>query len=336
MSPRRAIPVLLPALLAGCTRTPAPSPPPPPLVRTFEVTRRGDEPLELRGSVTSQSRIRLGFKQPGVVAAVRVKEGDRVAAGQLVARLDDVDARSQLRMAVAGRDKARRDADRAARLAEEGAVPTGARDDAMSQLEAAEAQVAQAQDALERTRLLAPAAGAVFVRLAEPGETIGAGSPVVVLDTTRTLVVKAGATLRELQTLALGQAATLAEEDGAASLPGRVTSIATTPSPADGLYLIEVTPQAETPLRPGTLLRMRFAGAQARSLRIPLEALVHRQDRDFVFLVEAGPRVRQLPIEVDRAEGGEVVVRTGLSGGERVVAEGAYFLEDGQTVRVLH
>jgi RND family efflux transporter MFP subunit len=205
----------------------------------------------------------------------------------------------------------------------------------VSQLEAAEAQVAQAQDALERTRLLAPAAGTVYKRTAEPGETIGSGSPVAILDTTGALVVKAGATLREVQTLALGQAATLLEEDGASSSPGRVSSIATTPNPADGLYVVEVTPQAQERFRPGTLLYMRFSGAKTQGVRIPLEALVHRQDRDFVFLVEAGPRVRQIPVEVDHTEGGDVAVRSGLLGGERVVAEGAYFLQNGQTVRVL-
>ena len=183
-------------------------------MRALALSAKSRDPIELRGSVAARSRIKLGFKLAGVVAQVRVEEGDAVRKGQLLAALDDVDARAQLRVALAYRDKARRDADRAARLAQEGAVATSVRDDALSQLEAAEARVAQAQDALGRTRLLAPAAGTVFARLAEPGETVGSGTPILVLDTTDALVVKAAATARELGALRLGQQASLSGDEG--------------------------------------------------------------------------------------------------------------------------
>lgn len=328
------LPGLSLALLC-CSRHPGSSAPPPPLVEVVALAAQTDQPIELRGSVAARSRIRLGFKQPGVVAEVRAQEGDAVRQGQLLATLDEVDARAQLRVAAAHREKAGRDAERATRLVSEGAMASSVRDDALSQLEAAEAQVAQAEDALARTRLLAPAAGTVFARLAEPGETVGAGVPIVVLDTTGTVVVKAAATARERRLLRVGQAARLTGDAGE-TFAGRVTSVATTPDPADGLYTIEVTPDGGRRLLPGTLLRVRFApGRQAAELRIPLEAVVHRQDRDFVFLLESGEKVRQVPVEVDEAEGHEIVVRSGLRGGERLVAEGAYFLQDGQRVRTI-
>ncbi len=333
---RRLVVLLLAAVwLAGCARREAASGPPAPLVRVLRLQAKSPDPIELRGSVAARSRIKLGFKLDGVVAQVSVEEGEAVRKGQLLAALDGIDARAQLRVALAHRDKARRDAERAARLAREGAVATSLRDDAQSQLEAAEALLAQAQDAVERTRLLAPAAGTVFARLAEPGEMVGSGKPILVLDTTGALVVKASATARELSALRLGQAATLAGDEGGPTLHGRVTSLATTPNAADGLYAVEVTPAEPLPLRPGALVRIRFAATSATSdLRIPLEALVHRQDRDFVFVLDGGA-VRQVPVEMDEAEGREVVVRSGLSGGERIVAEGAYFLQDGQSVRTV-
>jgi RND family efflux transporter MFP subunit len=333
---RRLVVLLLAAVsLASCTSQRAASVPPPPLVRALQLQKRSRDPIELRGSVASRSRIKLGFKQAGVVAELRVEEGDAVRKGQTLAALDDVDALAQLRVATSARDKARRDAERAARLAQEGAVATSVRDDAQSQLEAAEARVAQARDAVLRTKLVAPASGTVFARLGEPGETVGAGAPVLVLDTTGALVVKASATARELSALRLGQAASLSGDEGAAIVEGRVTSLATTPDAADGLYAVEVTPAQSQRLRPGALVRVRFAAsAGAQALRIPLDALVHRQDRDFVFVLEGG-KVRQAAVEVDEAEGREILVRAGLSGGERIVAEGAYFLQDGQSVRTL-
>jgi RND family efflux transporter MFP subunit len=331
---------LVALLSAACVRSRDPEPALPPLVRTFTVAPRNEGPLELRGQVSARSRLRLGFKLAGVVEEVLVRKADRVARGQLVARLDDLDARSIARAARAARGKAKRDADRAERLAQEGALASSVRDDAKSQLEAAEAQLAQAEDALDRTRLTAPVAGTVFMRMAEPGETLDAGSPVVILDTTGVVEVTAGATERELKALRLGQRVELLPEDGGRAFVGRVSALATTPNPANGLYGVEASPNTGAPtLRPGALLRMRFAGGtDARTLRIPLEALVHRLDRDYVFVVEAGASgsvARLRPIEAGAAEGRDVAVLSGLSGGERIVAEGAYFLQDGQAVRVL-
>jgi RND family efflux transporter MFP subunit len=314
---------------------------PPPLVRTVVVAPAKAGPIELRGSVASQARARLGFKLGGVIDQILVAEADRVAKDQILARMNDVDARSLVRAARAARDKARRDAERTVRLAREGALATSVRDDAQSALDAAEAQLAQAEDALERMVLRAPMAGTVFMRLAEPGETVGAGTPVVVLDTTGDLQVTAGATEREIEALRVRQPVLLVR-DGGRTLAGRVRSLAAAPNPADGLYAVEVAPDpaALGGLLSGALVRMRFeTSSPSDAWRIPLEALVHRLDHDFVFVVSvdkdgrASARIRA--VVVGEAEGGELAIRSGLVDGERIVAEGAYFLQDGQTVRIL-
>jgi RND family efflux transporter MFP subunit len=341
---RRYPPILLAAtvlaVLSGCQQQAPPSAALPPLVRAHQVSVAPDAGLELAGSFAAEQRVRLGFKQGGVIAALDVEEGQHVSRGQLVGQLDDADARAALRTAQAARDKAQRDAERAKRLAGQGAVPSSLRDDTESQLEAAEARLAQARDALERTHLTTPVAGTVFLRLAEPGETVGSGNPVLVIDSSGRLVARAGATERELAALKVGAAATLVLVDGT-TLPGRVTSVATTPNAEDGLYAVEATPQAQKQraLLPGESVKLRFARALSGGVvRIPLEALVNRRDRDFVFVLEAAgssARVRLAPVTVAHVEGTTIVLREGLRGGERIVAEGAYFLQDGQAVRVL-
>ena len=333
-------PLFLALAAAACTAAPDVSPPPPPLVRAYRVSAASGGELELRGQLAPRSRVRLSFKQGGVIEAILVREGDRIAAGQLVARLDDVDARSAVRMARAAIDKARRDAERSARLAGEGALATSVSDDARSQLEAAEAQLLQAEDALARTRLAAPLAGTVFKRVAEPGEIVGPGDPVAFLDSTAALEVEAGATLRQSRALRPGLSVSLVPEEGDPA-PGRITSVATTPSPGDGLYAVTVAAE-KTPSawRSGSLLRVKVRIDEASAaLRIPLEALVHRQNKDHVFVLAAASggngTVRIRPIVAGAAEASEVVVVSGLEPGEEIVAEGAYFLQDGQAVRVV-
>lgn len=334
---RPAALLVLLLLVVGCDPKLAPTAAVPPLVLTHAVASGDQGPLTLRGVVAARSRMRLGFKQPGVVAAVLVRQGDAVRPGQVLARLDDADARAQLQAALAQRDKARRDAERAARLAAEGAVPSSLKDDAQNQLQTAEAQVSLAQEALNRTRLVATAAGTVFQRLSEPGETLGAGTPVLLVDETAQLVLKVGITDRDLRRVKEGQKVTVGPEDGQAAFEGRVATVGASPAPEDGLYAVEIQPASARKLTAGVLMQVRFEGPQEQAVRIPLESLVHRQDRDHVFVVVGdgtSAKVRLQPVDVARSEGKTLLLRTGLRGGERIVAEGAYFLQDGQAVRV--
>ncbi len=313
----------------------------PPMVKTVSVDGSAGNVLELRGNVAPQGRLRLGFKMPGIVASMRVREGDQVRAGQLLAVLDDADAQAQSRSAKAEFERAKRDAERSELLVREGALPMNQRDDSRNQLESSEAQWKQAQDGMCRTRLLAPISGTVFQRLAEPGETAAPGTPVLVLDTTNQLVVKAGVTERDLRRLKVGQRVQLIPENAVKPFPGIVKSLGASPNASDGLYPVEVAPDGPTVagLQSGSLLKIRVEGAKrSEGIRVPFPALVHRQDGDFVFVVQKSGQdetVKARPVVVAKADGIGVMIERGLAAGERVIAEGAFFLLDGQTVRVL-
>ena len=213
---------------SGCGEPEAKTTIAPSLVRAHTAVASREDVLELSGTVTAARRVRLGFKHGGPIAAIAVEEGQQVVRGQLLGRLDRADAMAAVRAARAGHDKARRDADRAAHLAKGGAIPLHARDDSGTQLEAAEATLLQAREALDRTRLISPVAGTVFARLAEPGETVGPGMPVLVIDSSGRLAVRAGASQAQLERLRPEQRCDLVLEDGRTTT-GRVESLARTP-----------------------------------------------------------------------------------------------------------
>ena len=69
---------------------------------------------------------------------------------------------------------------------------------------------------------------------------------------------------------------------------------------------------------------------------IPLDALVERNQKKGVFVVKTGEgqsRAAFRELKIQRVLGKDVAVLSGLSSGEQVIAEGAYFLEDGDAVR---
>jgi RND family efflux transporter MFP subunit len=180
----------------------------PPKVAVAEVreARPGESEtlLSATGYVTSERRTVVAPKIPGRLEEVAVKEGERVKAGQLIARLDDDDAKVALRQADAderaarGRvaqakaalDKATRDRARAEQLYAGGAIDRQSRDDARSAeasaraaVTTAEGQLAAARAArsaaalhLSQTRVEAPFTGTIVKKLADEGAVLAPAS----------------------------------------------------------------------------------------------------------------------------------------------------------------
>jgi membrane fusion protein (multidrug efflux system) len=335
--------VLLP-LAAACHRA-DPPPPPYPAVLTTVVHATPEPALTHRGSVAPAARIRLGFNAAGVIADVKVRMGDVVRKGDVLARLRDSGGGAMLAAAEAQRHKALRDRERAEKLVAWGTIAPAQGDDALSSLRVASANANIAATALAQRVIVAPINGTVLERLAEPGESVGPGMPVVVLDDTQRVVVKVGVTQRELTRVTANQRATLVVEATGARLVGSVTSVAPAPR-EDGLYTVEVEPPAPSfgqprILTPGSMVTVELEDVrQETSVHVPLEALVERDGKTWAFVVTPGVRaalttVTMRALQVDRAEDKEVLVRNGLREGDRIVREGAYFLNADETVRLL-
>jgi len=322
----------------GCRHPETAAPPPIQAVLTASVVARPEPVLTRRGSVSAGARLRLGFNAAGVVSLLDVRTGDVVKKGQLLAKLKDADATFALQAAEAHRARAERDYRAADSLVASGSLAAVQREDAQSSLHVAAANESLAAESLGQRQLRAPIAGTVLERLAEPGEAVGPGSPVLVIEDTKRLVVKVGVTEIELARVQSGQGAGLIVDGSDAVIPATVTSIAPAPGD-DGLYSVEVAPEAgRAAFRPGTLVTVRFEDrAATRAVHVPLDALVYRDDKTWVFVVGgAGDTKAHLrEVAVDRADRKEVLVRNGLADGDRIVREGAQFLEDGQPVRVI-
>ena len=341
---RSLAPLLVLATLAttalGCHAPATVAPPPPPAVVTLTAHAEDMPLLSRRGSVTTGSRVRLGFNAAGVLSSMKVKAGDVVKEGQVLARLKDGGASAQLAAAQASRKRAVRDLGTASSLVSEGSAPSFQRDDARTAVDVASANANLAATYVSDRRLLAPIAGTVVQRLAEPGEAVGPGKPVLMLDETGRLVVKLGVTEREVSLLAVNQPTLLAVDGSKVPLQARVTSIG--PAPLDdGLYAIEVTPvdAHAAGLRPGTLVSATFQPiVKRRAIKLPLDAIVHRDGKNLVFVIRknlAEPKVAARELAIAREDGRDVYVASGLAEGEQIVREAAEFLHDGQSVRAL-
>jgi RND family efflux transporter MFP subunit len=196
----------------------------------------------------------------------------------------------------------------------------------------------EARDGARASRIVAPVGGTVFERLAEPGEALTAGAPVIALDDISGYVVKLSVTLRDAERARAASSVTLLGPDGASLGAGKVNSIGTVPSTATGLYEVEIG--APTLPRAGELVTARFEiPATAGVIRVPSEAVVNARAGSEVYVLEGTDTqaiVHRRAIEIDRFESNDVVVRGGLREGERIVREGAGFLRDGDAVDIVN
>lgn len=128
-----------------------------------------------------------------------------------------------------------------------------ARSTLIQELAALDAQVAQIDDRLARSRIVSPLAGTILTRYVEPGEFVQQGQPLFKLASLDSLTFRAYVSGSQVATLRLGQAVTVGVDraDSIASLAGRVTWIASaaefTPTPiqtreerADQVYAVKV------------------------------------------------------------------------------------------------
>ncbi len=341
----RSLFLLVPALAlaaAGCTDTAShPLPADEPVaVRVAPVVReRLALPVEATGTLGPKEDLTLAFKVGGVVSSVLVHEGDRVRAGQLLAALDPGEIEPAVTRARAAAEKAERDWARARRLYADSVVTQQQLDDASTAREAARAEFEAAVFNRSHARIVAPAAGVILRRQAEPGEVVAAGTPVVALGSrARGQVVRAGIADRDAVRLHLGDAATVRFD----ALPGRafegrVSEIGAAADPATGTYRVEIALPGAAELASGLVgaveIRPRAVGALPV---VPVESVLEADGGSAVVYVLApgGRRVERRAVAIAFQAGERVAVRSGLEGATAVVTDGAGRLSPGDRVEV--
>lgn len=238
-----------------------------------------DRELVVLGRVTHARDLKLGFKTGGVVAELLVEEGERVTRGQVLARLDPSELEAGLAQAQAGLAKASRDLARVRGLESQAVLPGSTREDAETARAVAAAQVRGLRWNLETTTLTADTDGVVLKRLAEPGEVVGPGQPVLVIgDESAGVRVEIGLSARDLARAALGGSVTVQLDGAANALPSKVVEIAPTLTP--GTDRVSVFASLPTELRPprGLVATVRLPPRQLPVLpAIPLSTVVEGQ-----------------------------------------------------------
>lgn len=310
-----------------------------PVVTVAEVQRDGAAgSIRASGLVGYQRETTLSFKVPGVIARIAVDEGDEVRAGQTLASLNLTEYTASVSESDAALRTAEAQLARTQTLFEKQLVSQARLDDA--QLAVDRARAARQATGFNRAQgvIVAPTGGVILRRSAEASQNVGAGQPVLMLgEVASGLIVRAGVSSFDAARIKIGDAARVTV-GGAGERTGKVTRIAAKSDAATGGFDIEIAVTPIDGLRSGLVAEAAIAasgGGDAGAIRAPVLALLDaRADQGVVYVVDAQSVARRRSVQTAGVEGDRVLIVAGLEPGERVIATGAAYVRDGQTVSI--
>ena len=323
---------------------------------TFEIRER------IAGRVVSRRRSELGFDRGGRLAEVRVDEGDRVAEGALLAKLDTRELEAALREQLARRDAtaasldlARSTAKRQRNLEARGALSRQALDEAttaetrlVAQLAAERAAVERTRVALALSRLEAPYPAIVVGRHQDEGSVANPGAPLLSIIEDGPREVRLGVPPSVAASLEIGRRYPVerTETGGrtapiAASLEHVLPEIDRRTRTRTAVFAIDPADDDPVGLADGALVWVRLSReVEGDGVWLPIGALGEgRRGTWTVYAVEPDAtgqdRVERRVVEIVHAEGDRAFVRGTIAAGDRIVADGLHRLIPDLPVRVV-
>lgn len=342
--------------LAACHNKETAAPTPRPVVAV--AVHADGQPLaaSLPGEVQARYSTPLSFRVAGKIIERRVRLGDVVQNGQIVARLDPADAQKNAASAAAQLEAAqhrlvyaKQQLDRDRAQARENLIAQtqleqteDAYASAAAQRDQAQQQAALAKDQLQYTTLTADHAGVITAEQADTGQNVSAGQAVYNLAWSGDVDVVCDVPEGALASLRVGQMATVK----LGALPGRtfnarVRELSPAADPQSRTYRAKLTLDQPGPdVRLGMTADIDFthdnAAAHASLYTLPATALFHDGTQPAVWIVKSGSDLLELRrVQVAHYAERTVAISQGLNEGERVVWQGVHTVTAGEKVRVV-
>jgi len=293
--------------------------------------------INLPGMIEPWTRLELLARVNGAIDEVLVREGERVTAGQVLARIEEDDYRIALDAARAAHAHAKADFARKKAMLAKKTVPLAEVELSEAQLLTARAAMEDAELRLARCTITAPMAGVVRRLDAKVGLFLNIGDPVgelLELDRVKAVVGIPESDVAAVR--AIDQVEVEIQALEGRRITGRTYFLAPSPENVARLYRLELElANGSGDLLPGMFLRAQVVKkVVADALAVPIYSVITRNNEQYVFVVRDGVVHRQ-PVQLGIMENWLIQVVEGLKPGDLLVVEGHREVEEGQPVNVL-
>ena len=306
--------------------------------------------LPISGALKAVNSAIVKARVPGELQGLTVREGDRVEAGQVIARVESTEYADRVRQAQQQADAAKaqveiaqRQVDNNAALVRQGFISKTAADNSLASLNTAQANHRAAQAGIDVLRksladtvLRAPISGQVSQRLAQPGERVAPEARIVEIVDLSRLELEASISPADSVAVRVGQQALLRIEGVAQPVAATVARINPSAQAGSRSVLIYLTVAAQPGLRQGLFAQGQLATETQRALAVPLNAVRTDKPLPYVQVVE-GDRIAHRTVQTGvrgEVDGELWVAVQGVADGARLLRGAAGVVREGTQVKL--
>ena len=300
------------------------------------------------GTLAARRELPVGsVGEGGEIVSVLVEAGDWVNQGQILTVIDRsvqtqqaASLGAQIQVSQADANLAQANLDRSLKLIARGFVSkadvdrlTATRDAASARVRVARAQLGEARARTARLNIVAPAAGLVLERNAEPGQVVGGASGVLFrIAKGGELELRAGVSETDLAQLTAGVIAQVQPIGTDRSFSGQIWQLSPVINPQTRQGTARISLAYDPALRPGGFANATIASGTLVAPLLPESAILSDDKGSFVYIVGKDSKVVRRPVKTGIVTETGIAVIEGLSGTERVVLRAGGFLAPGDKV----
>ncbi|HVO63944.1 MAG TPA: efflux RND transporter periplasmic adaptor subunit [Terriglobales bacterium] len=341
-------------ILVGCSSEPQSVSAAPETVSNVSVvsaqTANIPDVVEAVGTLRAAQTSQLAAQMMGNIVEIRVREGDHVQRGQVLAVIDDAQPRAALDRATAAHLAAQQEISasesdfalaeatfkRYQALYERKSVSPQEFDEIKARYQAAQARremaragqaqakaaVQQARTALGYTHIVAPFDGLVTEKKADVGSLSSPGMPIFTVEDLRRYRLEAMVNETELRYVRQGQQVSVSIDALAdRELKGEVIQIVPAADPASRSFLVKVELPSKPALRSGLFGRAQFTRGERTALVIPRSAIIERGQLQGIYVLDQNRIAGLRYITVGKPSAQQLEVLAGLQPGEMLVGD---------------
>ncbi len=302
----------------------------------------GPNTIQVTGLVSTEDQANYSFKIGGVISRILVNEGDFFRKGQLLAMLNTTEILAGLSQSSLGVDKAQRDYDRAMNLYKDSVFTLEQLQNTRTALDVAR----KGKDAVafneHYARIYAASDGFVTNKMANEGEIVSGGTPVLLTNTIQrnaSYILKAGVTDRDWASIKTGQIAKVTLD----GFPDQIfeATVFRKLQSADreiGSFQIELKLSLLNVVPPvGMFGKANIeVGQTEKAIVIPYNALVEADGKKgFVFTPVGTDKVKKIPVNIMRFETDKVYLNDKLEGISKIVISNSAYLNEQSVVKII-
>ncbi|SEB15286.1 efflux RND transporter periplasmic adaptor subunit [Marinobacterium iners] len=301
------------------------------------------ETLELPGELKAEQQVMLTSEVAGKVVAIEFTAGQRVSSGDVLVKLDTSVEEADLAAARAREAFARKQLERARRLAPSGAMTEEMRQQRLADYDQASAELARLEARIQQKQIRAPFDGEIGIRHVDLGQYLNPGDTAASLTNLSELFVNFDVSQRQAMNIHVGQPIRLVSDlDVDTALSAEVSALEPQVNPDTRNLRVQARMGNEgQKLRPGMYVSVRLdLHTEPDALLLPASAILTSAYGDSALVVrdlnaEQIGKPKFVPVTISRRIGDQVVVGSGLQVGDLVVTEGQLRVQPNSQLKVV-